>query len=76
MLKYQRLVNLINWYLNSLLEGPEYKTIQGLTLTDSSYNTAVATFKECFGNTQQIINAHMEAFLKVANCTGDWPALL
>ena len=58
-------------YLNSLLEGPAYKTIQGLTLTDSNYDAAVAMLKECFGNTQQIISAHMEALLKVTNRTGD-----
>ena len=32
--------------------------------------------KERFGNPQQIISAHMEALLKVANCTGDRPASL
>ena len=63
-------------YLNSLLEGTAFKTIQGLTLTDSNYDAAVSMLKERFGNPQQIISTHMEALLKVANCTGDRPASL
>ena len=63
-------------YLNSLLEGTSFKIIQRLTLTDSNYDATVSMFKEHFGNPQQIISAHMEALLKVANCTGDRSASL
>ena len=58
-------------YLNSLLEGTTYKTIQGLTLTKSNYDAAVAMLEDCFGDPQQIISAHMEGLLKVANCVGE-----
>ena len=75
MMKSQRSTNSIT-YLNSLLKGTAYKTIQGLTLTDSNYNAAISMLKERFGNPQQIISAHMEALLKVANCTADQPASL
>ena len=58
-------------YLNSLLEGTAFKTIQGLALTESNYDAAVSMLKDRFGNPQQIISAHMERLLKVVNCTGD-----
>ena len=63
-------------YLNSLLEGAAFKTIQGLTLSEANYDAAVSMLKERFGNPQQIISAHMEGLLKVANCTGDRPTSL
>ena len=63
-------------YLNSLLEGTAFKTIQGLALTESNYDAAVSMLKDRFGNPQQIISAHMEGLLKVANCTGHRPASL
>ena len=47
-------------YLNSLLKGTAFRTIQGLTLTASNYDSAVAMLQERFGNPQQIISAHME----------------
>ena len=53
-------------YLNSLLEGTTSKTIQGLTLSEANYDAAITMLKECFGNPQQIISAHMEGLLKVA----------
>ena len=36
-------------YLNSLLEGTALKCIQGLTLTDDHYDTAVGMQRERFG---------------------------
>ena len=53
------------------MEGTAYKTIQGLTLTESNYNAAVAMLEDLFGDLQQIISAHMEGLLKVANCVGE-----
>ena len=63
-------------YLKSLLEGTAFKTVQGLTLTDRNYDSAIQLLKERFGNPQQIISAHMEGLLKVSICTGDHPGSL
>ena len=37
-------------YLNSLLEGAAFRTIQGLTLTTANYDSAIALLHERFGN--------------------------
>ena len=37
-------------YLNSLLEGTAYKTVQGLPLTEKNYDSAVAMLKDRFGD--------------------------
>lgn len=58
-------------YLNSLLEGPAALTIQGLKLSESNYDSAVALLKERFGKPQHIISAHMEELIKIPPCTGD-----
>ena len=58
-------------YLNSLLEGTALKSIQGLTLTEAHYDTAVGMLKERFGDPQQIICSHMEGLLKIPSCSGD-----
>ena len=58
-------------YLNSLLEGPAARTIQGLTLNESNYDSAVRLLKDRFGRPQQIISAHMEELLKISPCVGD-----
>ena len=63
-------------YLNSLLEGPAARTIQGLTLNESNYDSAVGLLKDRFGRPQQIINAHMEGLLKISPCVGDKPSSL
>ena len=58
-------------YLNSLLEGIALKSIQGLTLTEAHYDTAVGMLKERFGDPQQIICSHMEGLLKIPSCSSD-----
>lgn len=63
-------------YLSSLLEGPASKSIQGLSLTEANYITAVALLKERFGNPQAIISAHMDELLKLPDCSQDRPSLL
>lgn len=63
-------------YLKSLLEGTAFKTVQGLTLTNLNYDSAIQMLKERFGKPQQIISAHMEGLLKVSNCIGDRPGSL
>ena len=66
-------VDKFNYYLNSLLEGPTYKTIQGLFLTDDS---AVALLKECFGNSPLIINSHMTALINAPSCSSEHSSFL
>ena len=56
-------------YLNSLLEGPASRSIQGLSLTEANYNSAIEILHERFGKTQQIISAHMEELLKLPSCS-------
>ena len=63
-------------YLNSLLGDIAYKTVQGLPLTESNYDSAVAMLKDRFGDPQQIICAHMEGLMKVANCVNEQPSSL
>ena len=63
-------------YLNSLLEGPAFKTIQGFTLTGSNYDSAIQMLQERFGDPQQIISAHMEGLLKISTCVSDRPGSL
>ena len=58
-------------YLNSLLEGTALRTIQGLTLSEFNYDSAIEMLRERFGNPQQITSAHMEGVLKISNCVGD-----
>ena len=63
-------------YLNSLLEGPAARTIQGLTLNEDNYGSAVKLLQDRFGRPQQIISAHMEELLKISPCVGDKPSSL
>ena len=55
-------------YLISLLEGTDSRTIQGLTLTEANYHSAIELLKERFGQPQQIISAHMDELLKIQGC--------
>ena len=63
-------------YLNSLLEGPAARTIQGLTLNEGNYSSAVKLLQDRFGRPQQIISVHMEELLKISPCVGDKPSSL
>ena len=58
-------------YLHSLLEGAAALTIQGLSLTETSYDSAIELLRKRFGNTKQIIATHMEEFFRLPSCTGD-----
>ena len=46
-------------YLKSLLEGAA-AALQGLTLSDANYDSAIDLLKERFGKSQAIITAHMK----------------
>ena len=58
-------------YLQGLLEGPAAAAIQGLTLSEVNYLTALGLLKEYFGRTQQVISAHMDQLLKLPTCAGE-----
>ena len=53
-------------YLTSLLDSSAEKAIEGLTLTDANYDEAIATLKKRFGNSQLIVNRHMDTLLNVS----------
>ena len=57
-------------YLYSLLEGPGLHAIQGLTITEDNYKSAVEILHLRFGRTQQVIAAHMDELLKLPTCSG------
>ena len=62
--------------LHSLLEGPAAHCIEGLTLTEANYESAVDLLKQRYGKPQQIIAAHVDELLKIPNCTTDKPQML
>ena len=63
-------VNKFN-YLKALLVGQAASAIQGLSLSESNYGAALELLQQCFGQTQQIISAHMDELLKLPCCGGD-----
>ena len=63
-------------YLCSLLEGTASKVVQGLTLTEANYDSAVELLKERFGNKQTIISSHMDELMKLPDGTLDRPSSL
>ena len=52
-------------YLVSLLEGSALRSIKGLAITEENYQAALDILQERFGNSQQIISAHMDELLKL-----------
>jgi len=52
-------------YLLGLLTGEAMSCVSGLTLTASNYEAAKKILKDRFGNTQVVINAHMESLVKL-----------
>ena len=58
-------------YLMSLLEGQALRAIKGLAVTEENYQAALDILHERFGNTQQIISAHMDELLKLPPCNGE-----
>ena len=63
-------------YLNSLLKGVVKRAVQGLTLSNANYDTAVEILQQRCGKPQQIISAHMDKILKIPQCTSDRQASL
>ena len=58
-------------YLMSLLEGQALRAIKGLAVTEENYQAALDILRERFGNTQQIISAHMDELLKLQPCNSE-----
>ncbi len=52
-------------HLKTLVEGPAAATISGLALTSANYSEAIDFLKARFAQKQVIINAHVEALLKI-----------
>ena len=46
------------------MEGPARRAVQGLTLTEVNYDSAVEILKERFHKSQQIISAHMDELME------------
>ena len=55
-------------YLVSLLEGSALRSIKGLAITEENYQAALDILQERFGNSQQIISAHMD---ELQPCTSE-----
>ena len=58
-------------YLSGLLKGEAARVIKGLPLSESNYQRAVDLLKERFRQKQALINAHMDALLKIPSATND-----
>ena len=58
------------------MEGSASKAVQGLTLTEDNYDSAVTLLQERFGNKQAIVSAHTEELIKLLDSTLDRPSAL
>ena len=52
-------------YLLSYLEGPAFRAIKGLSITEQNYDSAVKILRDRYGDLQVIINSHMDKLLSV-----------
>ena len=52
-------------YLRTLLKGPAQKCIEGLTVTESNYEKAVAKIKARFGDTKLLIATYVDCLMKL-----------
>ena len=53
------------------LLGLAARAVQGLTLTEANYDSAIELLKSRFGKPQQVISAHMDELLHLPNCNPD-----
>ena len=58
-------------YLVNSLEGPAYRALEGLEITEENYGKAVEILKTRFGKSQQIISAHMQKLLNLQTHPND-----
>ena len=54
-------------YLRSQLRGEASQVIAGFSLTSANYNHSVVLLKDCYGQPQKLITAHMQALLDLPN---------
>ena len=52
-------------YLRILLHREAARAVAGFPLTDANYSHSVEILKERFGQTQKIVNAHMQGLLNL-----------
>ena len=52
-------------YLRTLLQGEAARAVAGFPLSDANYSHSVEILKERFGQTQKIVNAHMQGLLNL-----------
>ena len=64
-------------YLKSLVEGPAWESMKGLSLMGESYKEALEILTKRFGNKQRIIDKHMNLLLNIEGVAsaGNIPAL-
>ena len=63
-------------YLKSLLDGSATCSVERLSVTDDNYHNAVELLHNRFVRTQQVIMAHMDELLKIADYTTNKPSSL
>ena len=63
-------VNKLNYLINSL-EGPAYKSLEGLQIIEENYKKAMDILNDRYGKPQRIISAHMQALLKLQTYQND-----
>lgn len=52
------------------------RAIQGLTLSNANYDSAIEILQQCFGRQEQITSARMEEILKILPSNKDSPSSL
>ena len=52
-------------YLLSYLEGPAFRAIKGLSITEQNYDVALKLLQDRYGDVQVIVNSHMDKLLSV-----------
>ena len=56
-------------YLRTLLQGEAARAVAGFPLTDANYSHSVEILKDRFGQTQKIVNVHMQSLLNFSRNT-------
>ena len=62
-------------YLRAQVTGEAAQSIAGFPLTNINYEHSIALLRERFGQTQKIVNAHMQALLTLPNPTNNMTSL-
>ena len=59
-------VNKLNYLINAM-EGPAYKSLEGLQIIEENYQNAMDILKERYGKPQHILSVHMQELLSLQN---------